>query len=128
MNKKISTYLLYALGIIVLLMIIPGNGQKMASADNFAMVNTKFACTSAATCPVCIDEVFSANKSATCVSGKCVLPDTCLYWDCGKTEGCHSIRQTILDNTIQKFNQFPWLLWALIGVIVTYILLWVDKG
>lgn len=125
MNKKIFTIVAVIIGILALMTILPGEGTKRTDIGNFATVGTDIQCSSNTDCPTCIDEVFSVNKTSVCVSGKCTVPDTCLYWDCGNAEKC--VRQTILDNTIQKFNQYPWILFALIAVTIIYIILAIDK-
>lgn len=114
-----------------------GNGTK--AADQQAIVSTEYTCATDKDCPSCAGGgIVKYNETATgasgffgelsyakCVSGVCQLSDSCLVWQCGNsnTTTCHSLKQTLLDNTLTKVNQHPGMLILGIILIALYFML-----
>jgi hypothetical protein len=125
--KKINPIWFIVLIALFAMSVIPGDGNKATSQQ--AIVDTTYTCTAAADCPTCVgagiktedtEGYLAELNSKTCVGGVCQQSDACLVWDCGKAGGCNSIKQTILDNTIQKFNMYPFVLIGLIALLLVY--------
>lgn len=140
---KISkTQVLWLIGILFVMSVTPGEGTKVS--DQQALVTTDYLCTTVDDCPTCVgggiydynatDPSFLGELSyVECVGGRCEMSDACLIWSCppsaqklnttGGLVDCESVKQTILDNTIQKFNENPVILLLIIGAIVAFIML-----
>lgn len=140
-NNKLVQNVIIALTVIVLgLMLSPGQGMKAQSQQ--AIVATDYSCNVDKDCPKCVgggvvdynvsdDGFFGELSYAKCLNKKCQLSDACLLWDCGgvntvEPNSCKSIRQSLLDNTLGKINQNPFMLLLLVGLLAAYFYL--DKG
>lgn len=142
MAKKLPKNLwLWVVGILFVMSVMPGEGTKAASQQ--AIVATEYICNEDADCPVCVgggfieynesDDNFLGELSyAKCVDSKCELSDACVIWECpsgstrdvdGEIIPCKSVKQTILDNTIGKFNDSPAILLLIVGLVLAYIML-----
>lgn len=141
--KITQTQMLVVIGILFFMSVLPGEGTKVA--DQQALVTTDYLCTTVDECPTCVGggiSEFNASDPTTlgelsfteCIEGRCKMSDACLIWDCptgaaklnvsgGAAEECKSVKQTILDNTIQRFNENPVILLLIIGAIVAFVLL-----
>jgi hypothetical protein len=128
MNKKINIILIVIVGVITLLSILPGEGMKAADLNQFGKktsdVGTEYSCSTVEDCPSCVMDLSDFSNEtkpmSSCSNGMCTLSDACVIWDCNEANNCHSIRQTLLDNTVQKFNEHPGLLIFLILIGVVY--------
>lgn len=126
--------LIAVIGVLFAMSIIPGQGIKAGNQQ--AMISyEEYPCTTNADCPTCvgggIEEYNVSNPTylgelsgGYCSAGKCVLSDSCLIWSCPESQAdCKSVKQTLLDNTIGKFNQNPMLLVLIIGLIIAFLML-----
>lgn len=136
--------MLWVIGILFAMSVIPGNGEK--AADQQAIVVSDYICTTSADCPVCVGAgLFEVNETlgtdlpfgqelsyAECVAGKCEMSEYCLVWDCPadsmlETEdgnvACSSIKQTVLDNTIGRLSGNPLLIIGIVGGIIVFLML-----
>lgn len=132
MAKK--NIIIWVIIVLFALSILPGEGQK--AADQQAIVATEYSCIDDTDCPTCVGGFVTINSTveedftfleelayAQCDNGYCRLSEYCLIWDCGNVEECISVKQTILDNTVVKFQENPIWLLAIIGLIVAYLML-----
>ena len=127
-NKR----LMWVIAILFVMSMMPGEGTK--AADQQAIVDSTYTCSVDEDCPVCVgaglvdynetDPGFLGELSySECSGGTCQLSDACLVWDCGEAGDCDSIKQTLLDNTIGRFNDNPTGLIILIGLIIAFLML-----
>jgi len=128
-------HIIWIVGILFFMSIYPGQGTK--AVDQQAIVVTDNMCAVDTDCPVCVggfaklndtvkeDELtfFQELSYAKCVSGKCRLSEYCLVWDCGKSAGCDSVKQTLLDNTLSRLNENPALTLGIVALVVALLLL-----
>lgn len=134
-KKKLpKNWLMWAIGILFVMSVMPGEGSKAANQQ--AIVATQYSCTVDTDCPKCVGGGlidYNASSSnflgelsyADCLEGVCQMSDACLIWDCptGADPSCQSIKQTLLDNTFVKFNDNPMLLILTLGLVVAYFML-----
>ena len=130
-SKSMALFVVVAL---FALSVIPGEGMK--SSDQMAIVSTEYTCNVNSDCPICVGSSLGESgkegfinelASASCSANKCQLPDTCLIWDCGKSGGCTSIRQSLFDNTIVKLRDNPLLLLMIVVALSLYFNLGEDR-
>lgn len=135
-NKDIGKKLVWIIAIIALMAFIPGEGTKPVQ-DQQAIKQSDYSCSSDVDCPTCVGGWFGIEEGkameeftildelaySKCESGRCMLSDWCLEWDCNNAAGCYSVKQTLLDNTLGKIKNNPELLLALIAFIVVYLML-----
>jgi hypothetical protein len=121
--------LIWILVVLFFMSIVPSNGYK-AAGDTQAIVGTTFSCQTDTDCPQCIgagienastDTFFGELSHSKCVNGLCSLSDSCVYWDCNNAENCESVKATILQNTVGRFQESPALFLLIIGVILAII-------
>lgn len=114
-NAALIVLILFAMS------IMPGEGSKAASQQ--AIKATEFTCQTNDDCPVCVGSglVNDSELNAQCISNECFLSDACLIWDCGTAEDCRSVKSTLLDNTVGRFNENPVLFIVAIGFILAFI-------
>ena len=113
------------IGIALFLLVLaffPGQGSK--AADQKKTAEAVYSCSKDSDCPQCVGAGLNISADSKCVSGTCVLPQTCLKWDCGNQVDCKSIRNTILDNIVTWLSNNPWIL---ISLIIFVILWWQLK-
>ena len=130
-NKNIIVWIV---GILFIMSIMPGEGEKIDETQQ-SMVDTIYTCDTSSDCPKCVGggiEEFNASDPsflgelghATCEREVCQLSDACLIWDCGNTQAeCSSVKQTLFDNTIGKFNESPGLFVAILALFAIYLML-----
>ncbi len=146
MAKKLKlpkNWIIWLVGIFFIMSVMPGEGTK--AEDNQAIVATEYLCSTVDDCPKCTGGgLIEFNETAEehgffeelsfsdCVNGKCELSDACIVWDCPEgaeletDDGpvpCESVKQTLLDNTIGRFNENPVMFLLIIGLIVAYFML-----
>jgi len=145
-QKKIpKNWLIFLVGILFVMSLIPGEGKKALSQE--AIIATDWECNTALDCPICVGgfgnvtgipesdlSFFEELAYAKCDNnGKCRLSEYCLIWDCpentfrvnetgGRVE-CSSVQRTLLDNTLVKFNENPKLIFGVILLIIVYFML-----
>ena len=117
--------LLWIVGALFIMSVMPGEGTKAASQQ--AIVSTNYICNVKEYCPKCVGAgLAKANATAfpgelsyaDCIDSRCELSEYCLVWDCGNSQlfngtgnaPCKSVKRTLLDNTLVKVNQHPALL------------------
>jgi hypothetical protein len=114
--KKLTRNIILGIALFLLVLaFIPGQGSK--AADQKKTAEAVYSCTKDADCPSCIGSGLNVSMESKCVSGTCVLPQTCLKWDCGNQVNCKSIRNTVLDNIVSWLSQNPWIVAAIIVLI-----------
>lgn len=124
---------LYVLVALILLSIVPGQGEKV-SQDTMSIVKSTYTCHQDSDCPSCVGAgivkyngtssgYFGELSYQKCISGYCHQSDTCMIWACGASQSnCKSIKQTLLDNTITKLNNNPLLYLLIVGLVIAYII------
>lgn len=137
--KNVNTKWLILAGVIALMYFMPGTGFKAANQQSLIM--SEVGCGSDLECPKCIGGGFEdynplnvtmlgelsyakCKITAPAVRGTCELSDMCTYWDCptGATN-CESVKKTLLENTVEKFNKNPAILILVVGLVVAYFML-----
>lgn len=134
MKKLPKNWLLWIIGALFVMSMMPGEGTK--ASDQQTIVASKYTCTTKDDCPSCVlggiveyQEInttfFGELSYAECVGGVCELSDACIIWDCPPTADpeCKSVKQTILDNTIGKVNENPKLFFIGALFIVAFFML-----
>lgn len=138
MKKLPKNLMLWIIGILFIMSVFPGQGTKAANQQ--ALVMQDYSCETDTDCPKCVGGgIIAYNESDSNFFGdlsyakcdaekkKCILSDACLVWDCGDKQTqdgtCNSIKKTLLDNTIVKFNENPWIILFIIGLIVAFFML-----
>lgn len=132
--------LIWVIAFFFIMSILPGEGTK-AAGDQQAITQSIYVCEQDTDCPTCVGAGFAdidlekieagefhlgelSFSECNTEVGLCDLSEYCLVWDCGPTQqGCDSIKQTILDNTIVRFQENPILLLGAIGLVVAFIFL-----
>lgn len=130
--------LLWIVGILFIMSVMPGEGTKAASQE--AIVSTDYTCNIDSDCPKCVGKgLADANATAfpgelsyaACVNHRCDLSEYCLVWDCGNSQlangtsspiACKSVKRTLLDNTLVKLNQHPMWLFIGAGLLIAFML------
>lgn len=135
-KKKLpKNILIWAVGILFIMSIYPGQGEKAASQQ--AIISTDYTCTEDTDCPTCVGGFTEINESilvedfsffeeiayAKCETGTCQLSEFCIVWDCGTDLSCESVKQTLLDNTIAKLRDRPIVFLGIVGLIIAMLML-----
>ena len=146
MKKLPENWLMWAIGILFVMSIMPGQGIK--AADQQAIIETDYLCSVSTDCPVCVGgfadatgilesnlTFFEELAYAKCDNnGKCRISEYCLVWGCptgsyrtnesgGANIPCKSVKTTVLDNTLMKVNENPKLFLGIVVLFIVWLML-----
>ena len=143
-----KNWLIWAIGILFVMSIMPGEGTKAANQE--AVTESEYICNLDTECPTCVGgyssipagtlesnltffEELAYAKCDTTIN-RCRLSEYCLVWGCpegsyrvnetgGANIPCVSVKQTLLDNTINKMSANPKLFLGAVVLIAIWLML-----